>query len=234
VGHRVLALGADDGEVQRGAVLVLAPSAAQASTHKYDNRDRDSTKVFVGEWAAQEGRPTPDLNAALGDAAWLAGLIRNSDQVLMECYAPLFSHVKNNVWATNLIAYDNLTSYVSPSYWAQQMLTSRLGNTVLPATARALPGLATVATRSGNRLYVAIVNCGTEKVKVPVELKGLAKGVKRQATATVLTGPSRTATNTLTSPDTLVPRTSTVTGAAASFTSTVPPLSVTVLELVLS
>jgi alpha-L-arabinofuranosidase len=190
--------------------------------------------VFVGEWAAQEGRPTPDLNAALGDAAWLAGLIRNSDQVLMECYAPLFSHVKNNVWATNLIAYDNLTSYVSPSYWAQHMLTSRLGNTVLPATARALPGLATVATRSGKRLYLAVVNCGTEEVNVPVDLKGLAKGVKRKATATVLTGPSRATTNTLTEPDTLAPRTSTITGAAASFTSTVPPLSVTVLELVLT
>ncbi|WP_037682479.1 LamG-like jellyroll fold domain-containing protein [Streptomyces griseus] len=212
----------------------LAPSAAQASTHKYDNRDRNSTKVFVGEWAAQEGRPTPDLNAALGDAAWLAGLIRNSDQVLMECYAPLFSHVKNNVWATNLIAYDNLTSYVSPSYWAQQMLTSKLGRTVLPATARALPGLATVATRSGNRLYLAVVNSGTEKATVPVELKGLAKGVNKNATATVLTGPARTTTNTLTQPTTLEPRTRTLTGVAAAFTSTLPPLSVTVLELILT
>jgi alpha-L-arabinofuranosidase len=212
----------------------LAPSAAQAATHKYDNRDRGSTKVFVGEWAAQEGRPTPDLNAALGDAAWLAGLIRNSDQVLMECYAPLFSHVKNNVWATNLIAYDNLTSYASPSYWAQHMLTSKLGTTVLPATARALPTVATVATRAGNRLYLAVVNSGTEKATVPVELKGLAKGVRKNATATVLTGPSRTATNTLTSPTTLVPRTTTVTGTAAAFTSTLPPLSVTVLELTLT
>ncbi|MFE2212154.1 alpha-L-arabinofuranosidase C-terminal domain-containing protein [Streptomyces canus] len=212
----------------------LAPSAAQAATHKYDNRDRASTKVFVGEWAAQEGRPTPDLNAALGDASWLAGLIRNSDQVLMECYAPLFSHVKNNVWATNLIAYDNLTSYVSPSYWAQQMLTSNMGDTVLPATARALPGLATVVTRSGKRLYLAVVNYGTEKVDVPVELRGLAKGVRKTATATVLTGPSPTATNTLTDPNTLVPTSRTVTGAAATFTSTLPPLSVTVLELTLT
>lgn len=212
----------------------LAPSAAQASTHKYDNRDRGSTKVFVGEWAAQEGRPTPDLNAALGDAAWLAGLIRNSDQVLMECYAPLFSNVNNNVWATNLIAYDNLTSYASPSYWAQHMLTSRLGDTVLPATARALPAVATVATRAGKRLYLAIVNSGTQKASVPVELKGLAKGVKKTATATVLSGASRTTTNTLADPHALVPTTSTVTGAAAAFTSTLPPLSVTVLELTLT
>jgi alpha-L-arabinofuranosidase len=212
----------------------LAPSAAQAATHEYDNRDRTSTKVFVGEWAAQEGRPTPDPNAALGDAAWPAGLIRNSDQVLMECYAPLFSHVKDNVWATNLIACDNLTSYVSPSYWAQQMLTSKLGETVLPATARALPGLATVATRSGKRLYLAVVNYGTEKVDVPVELQGLPKGVSKNATATVLTGPSPTTTNTLTAPDTLVPTARKVTGAAATFTSTLPPLSVTVLELTLT
>ncbi|MEU6347878.1 LamG-like jellyroll fold domain-containing protein [Streptomyces sp. NPDC047072] len=212
----------------------LAPSAAQAATHKYDNRDRASTKVFVGEWAAQEGRPTPDLNAALGDASWLAGLIRNSDQVLMECYAPLFSNVNNNVWATNLIAYDNLTSYVSPSYWAQQMLTSRLGDTVLPATTRALPGLATVVTRSGRCLYLAVVNYGTEKLDVPVELTGLAKGVRKAATATVLTGPSATATNTLTEPTTLVPRTTAVTGAAPTFTTTLPPLSVTVLELTLT
>ncbi|MER6249054.1 LamG-like jellyroll fold domain-containing protein [Streptomyces griseorubiginosus] len=212
----------------------LAPSAAQAATHKYDNRDRSSTKVFVGEWAAQEGRPTPDLNAALGDASWLAGLIRNSDQVLMECYAPLFSNVNNNVWATNLIAYDNLTSYVSPSYWAQQMLTSKLGELVLPATARALPSLATVVTRTGKHVYLAAVNYGTAKLDVPIELRGLARGVKKSATATVLTGPSGTATNTLTEPTTLVPRTTGVTGAGGTFTTTLPPLSVTVLELTLT
>ncbi|AYC41716.1 LamG-like jellyroll fold domain-containing protein [Streptomyces griseorubiginosus] len=212
----------------------LAPSAAQAATHKYDNRDRSSTKVFVGEWAAQEGRPTPDLNAALGDASWLAGLIRNSDQVLMECYAPLFSNVNNNVWATNLIAYDNLTSYVSPSYWAQQMLTSKLGELVLPATARALPSLATVVTRTGKHVYLAAVNYGTAKLDVPIELRGLARGVKKSATATVLTGPSGTATNTLTEPTTLVPKTTGVTGAGGTFTTTLPPLSVTVLELTLT
>ncbi|MFF4626459.1 LamG-like jellyroll fold domain-containing protein [Streptomyces griseorubiginosus] len=212
----------------------LAPSAAQAATHKFDNRDRSSTKVFVGEWAAQEGRPTPDLNAALGDASWLAGLIRNSDQVLMECYAPLFSNVNNNVWATNLIAYDNLTSYVSPSYWAQQMLTSKLGELVLPATARALPSLATVVTRTGKHVYLAAVNYGTAKLDVPIELRGLARGVKKSATATVLTGPSGTATNTLTEPTTLVPKTTGVTGAGGTFTTTLPPLSVTVLELTLT
>ncbi|MFD1657503.1 hypothetical protein ACFSL4_04470 [Streptomyces caeni] len=43
-----------------------------------------------------------------------------------------------------------------------------------------------------------------------------------------------TTPNTLADPGTWVPRTSTVTGVAASFTSAVPPLSVTVPELVLT
>jgi alpha-L-arabinofuranosidase len=79
-----------------------------------------------------------------------------------------------------------------------------------------------------------VVNYGTEKVAVPVELQGLAKGVGRNATATVLTGPSPTATNTLTEPTTLVPKTTGVTGAGPTFTTTLPPLSVTVLELTLA
>lgn len=50
----------------------------------------------------------------------------------------------------------------------------------------------------------------------------------------MLTGPSPTATNTLTEPTTLVPRTTTVSGAGQTFTTTLPPLSVTVLELTLT
>ena len=33
----------------------------------------------MGEWASISGQPTPDLAAALGDAAWLTGLERNAD-----------------------------------------------------------------------------------------------------------------------------------------------------------
>lgn len=59
----------------------------------YDKRDRNGPKIFVGEWATREGDPTPNLQAALADAAWLTGLERNSDLVVMESYAPLFVNV---------------------------------------------------------------------------------------------------------------------------------------------
>jgi alpha-L-arabinofuranosidase len=97
--------------------------------------DRDGPLTFVGEWATQEGKPTPDLNAGLADAAWLMGLERNSDQVPIECYAPLFVNVNPGAsqWGTNLIGYDALHSFGSPSYYAQAMLGQNKGDTVLPA-----------------------------------------------------------------------------------------------------
>jgi alpha-L-arabinofuranosidase len=65
------------------------PRAMARTSNQYDTYSRTAPKVFVGEWASQEGRSTPDLNAALGGAAWLTGLERNSDVVLLEAYAPM-------------------------------------------------------------------------------------------------------------------------------------------------
>jgi alpha-L-arabinofuranosidase len=100
----------------------------------YDKTNRNGSHIFVGEWATQEGRPTPDLNAGLADAAWLMGLEHDADIVEMTCYAPLFVNVNPGAWQwpTNLIGYDNLTSFGSPSYWAQVMINQNRGDFVLP------------------------------------------------------------------------------------------------------
>ena len=70
------------------------------------------------------------------------GLEKNSDAVVMECYAPLFVNVspadtakgypKGWQWNTNLIGYDALRSFGSPSYHAQVMLARNKGDVVLP------------------------------------------------------------------------------------------------------
>jgi alpha-N-arabinofuranosidase len=102
----------------------------------YDSTDRSSgIQTFVGEWASQEGNPTPDLNAALADAAWLMGLERNADAVQIECYAPLFVNVNPQAsqWGTNLIGYNAMTAFGSPSYYAQAMFCQNKGDVVLPA-----------------------------------------------------------------------------------------------------
>jgi alpha-L-arabinofuranosidase len=112
--------------------------AMSADAGHYDNVDRNGPKIFVGEWATTEGSPTPTLQAALGDAAWLTGLERNSDLVVMQCYAPLLVNVNPGArqWGTNLIGYDALHSFGSPSYYLQVMFAENTGDVVLPTEVR--------------------------------------------------------------------------------------------------
>jgi alpha-L-arabinofuranosidase len=118
----------------------------------WSGRQADGILTFVGEWATQEGRPTPDLNAALADASFVMGLEKNADIIPMECYAPLLVNVspedpakgypKAWQWPTNLIGYDALHSFGSPSYYAQAMLGQNKGDVVLPATLKIAPQVA--------------------------------------------------------------------------------------------
>jgi alpha-L-arabinofuranosidase len=120
------------------------PRNLERQSTRYDSRDRGGAKIFMGEWASQEGNPTPDMNSALGDAAFLGGLERNSDLVVMECYAPLLVNVGQNPraaqWGTNLIGYNALTSFGSASYYAQKMFSDNRGDRVLPVELNVTPG----------------------------------------------------------------------------------------------
>ena len=111
------------------------------NAHLYDNRARTVNgapvpRIFVGEWATQTPPrgPTPKMADALGDAAFLTGLERNADLIIMSCYAPLLVNVNpgGQQWATDLIGYDALNSFGSPSYYVQKMFYNNKGDVVLP------------------------------------------------------------------------------------------------------
>jgi alpha-L-arabinofuranosidase len=119
-----------------------AANLMRLSTHYDNDRYRgNAPKIFMGEWASQEGRPTPNMNSALGDAAYLSGLQRNSDVVVMECYAPLLVNVNPGAsqWGTNLIGYNAVKGFGSPSYYAQQMFAVNRGDRVLPVELKLPP-----------------------------------------------------------------------------------------------
>ena len=123
---------------------VTIPTAL-AQAHLYDDyepqRDEDLRRR-VGDEQSAHG-DTPMMAFALGDAAWLTGLERNADVIVMNCYAPLFVNVNpgGRQWAVNLIGYDALTSFGSPSYYVQKMFSNNRGDVVLPATFDPLPKL---------------------------------------------------------------------------------------------
>ena len=200
---------------------------------KYDDADRNGPKIFVGEWATREGSPTTNLGAALGDAAWMTGMERNSDIIVLSSYAPMLVNVNPGgmQWESDLIGYDALTSYGSPGYYAQAMFAEYLG-TEVPATTVSGGGsrFFTSVTRNPatGMTFVKLVNASSEPQPVTLELAGAGK-IDREATLVTLSGTNPAETNSITAPARIVPVRSTIKMASASFTHTIPPFAIQVL-----
>ena len=100
----------------------------------YDSYDRQGPKIYIGEYAVTQGSGQGNLRAAIGEAAFMTGVERNSDVVLMASYAPLFANVNYKKWNPDLICYDSSRSYGLPSYYVQQLFSLNRGDVVLPLT----------------------------------------------------------------------------------------------------
>jgi alpha-L-arabinofuranosidase len=99
---------------------------------KYDSYDRKGPKVYVGEYAVTQGCGNGNLRAALGEAAFMTGMERNSDVVVMSSYAPLFANVNDKKWNPDLINFNATDVYGTPSYYVQEMFSRNRGDVVLP------------------------------------------------------------------------------------------------------
>ncbi|MDN3655173.1 alpha-L-arabinofuranosidase C-terminal domain-containing protein [Ferruginibacter paludis] len=229
---------------------------------QYDKYDRNGPKIFVGEWATREGAPTTNLNAALGDAAWMTGMERNADLIIMSCYAPLFVNVNKATstapkawqWDSDLIGYDALNSYGSPSYYVQKLFGNLLGDKVVSITATNIPTQpkpltkqdstegkkvaiqvptvfysATADEKTGD-LFIKIVNTTGKKQPVNFNLNGVTK-VLPDATMYVITSARPQDTNTITEPEKIVPVSSKIKGVSSKFKRILEPYSVSVLQL---
>lgn len=231
------------------------------NAHQYDKYDRNGPKIFVGEWATREGAPTTNLNAALGDAAWMTGMERNSDIVIMSCYAPLFVNVNTATstapkawqWDSDLIGYNALTAFGSPSYYVQKVFSENLGNKIIPMSAEniatqlkplskrdsinkvkpvSVPTIFYAATQDDKTgaVYLKVVNTLGKVQPVEINLKGISN-VSKNATLVVISGKKAEDTNTITDPVKIVPVTTKIKGIASVFKQKLAPYSVNVYQL---
>ncbi len=202
-------------------------------TTQYDTADRNGPKIFVGEWATREGSPTPDLNAALGDAALMTSFERNSDLIVMTSYAPLFVNVNPGgmQWESDLIGYDAMTSYGSPSYYAQVLFAKYLGDTVPASTVNNASGtfFYSATMGAGGKLYLKLVNGSSLPQKVAIHLDGASK-IAGDGLLETLAGTNPAETNTITDPKRIVPVRSTF-KASPTMNHQMPPYSVQVMEV---
>jgi alpha-N-arabinofuranosidase len=201
--------------------------------HQYDAASRTGPKIFVGEWATRSGSPTPNMGDALGDAAWMTSLERNSDLIVMASYAPLLVNVNPGAmqWPTDLIGYDALKSYGSPSYWAQVMFGGKLGDAVpkseaVGAGARFFYSV----TESSDRLYLKLVNASNMAQPLAIALEGLGAGA-HSAKTTTLHAATFQATNSITQPDTIHPVEGSLQFTGSKLRHSVPPYTIEVVEI---
>ena len=109
-----------------------SPGWFAANAHKYDNYDRSGPKIYVGEYACTSNCGKGNLRAALGEAAFMTGMERNSDIVVMASYAPLFVNVNDRRWNPDTICFDSAMWYGTPSYHVQQLFSLHRGDVLLP------------------------------------------------------------------------------------------------------
>ncbi|HMP82781.1 MAG TPA: alpha-L-arabinofuranosidase C-terminal domain-containing protein [Verrucomicrobiota bacterium] len=202
------------------------------NTRRYDNYDRKGPKVFFGEYAAQSDRIVSvnnrnTLECAIAEAAFMTGMERNAEVVVMASYAPLFAHVDGWQWTPNLIWVDNLRTYGTPNYYVQQLFAHHRGDVVLPVKLDGADGkrLYASATRDDNarELIVKLVNGDNAPAEVQLNLTGNARLI-------VLTGEGRAEENSLDNPLKISPKESSVTLAAGKPVA-LPANSLTVLRV---
>jgi alpha-N-arabinofuranosidase len=205
---------------------------------------RSGPEVFVGEWAAYETPfvpwdarsknepPTPSFKAAIGDAAFMAAMERNSDIILMQCYAPLLVNVNpgGRQWRPDLIGYDAISSYGSPSYYTIQAFSQNIGDEILSTASAdtAVQGCATRVARSGE-IFLKLVNPSATAESLNVKINGVT-GIGSKANVITLAAKPEDS-NSITEPTKVLPVKSTVSGLTPNFNYTMPPNSIVVISL---
>ena len=220
-------------DVQDDHYYVRATQNFADATH-YDKVDRNGPKIFVGEWATREGSPTPNMGAALGDAAWMTGLERNSDLIVMASYAPLLVNVNPGgmQWETDLIGYDAMKSYGSPAYYAQVLFALYLGDHTVASKLEnggAKFFYSATMNTAKKQLYLKLVNASSEPQAVQLAIPDVH--VAANAKLIRLSAHDTQETNSIDAPNRLVPVESTLHDVSSKFSLTLPGYSIQVLQI---
>jgi len=202
------------------------------SPKNYPRGVEREAKVFLGEVSAVKDT----LEGALKETAFLLGAEKYSDKVVMAVYAPLFTNVNRKGWPANAIYFDSARVFGTPSYYAQAMLGTHVGD--INIGVGGLEGLlnkklfvnANQLTATGE-LIIKIVNTEVEQREIKIDLRGMSKPPV-SGREIVLTGDDLNAGNSFDKPLNVSPVERKLDSVGNSFMYVVRPLSFSVLRLV--
>jgi len=209
---------------------------------RYDGYDRNSYKIFAGEYAAQSvAIASPDnknnWECALAEAAYMTGLERNADVVYMTSYAPLLAHVDGWQWTPDLIWFDNLRAMGTPNYYVQKLFSNHSGTTLLSILENGKPltgqgGLyasAVLDKRTGETI-LKIVNASGQPVERDIRIDG-ARRINPSAVKIVLQSDDLQAVNTLDEPTRISPSEESVRVRGKNLKAQLAPYSLNVYKI---
>lgn len=186
------------------------------NARRYDTFPRTGSKIFGGEYAAQSDKTVSVNNknnwqTALAEAAFMTGLERNADVVVMASYAPLFAHVDGWQWTPDLIWVDNLKSYGTPNYHVQKLFSLYKGTDVVPVLAggNSIAGedslyASAVIDKTANELIIKLVNVSGQSKTREISVEGVKK-LDQKAILTVLKSEELNSVNTIEAPSAVSP-----------------------------
>jgi alpha-L-arabinofuranosidase len=194
-----------------------SPEWFYKNASRYDSYDRKGPKVFAGEYASHtKGGSAPESRnnweAALSEAALMTGLERNAAVVHMASYAPLFAHVEAWQWNPDLIWFDNLRSFGTPSYYVQKAFANNKGTNVVPIVCggAAVAGkdslyASSVIDQKSRELIVKVANASASAKATQIEVKGVSVNAK-SASCQVMQAENLADYNTLDTPAKVAPK----------------------------
>ncbi len=232
--------------------IYASPDWFLTHTGRYDSYSRKGPKVMLGEYAAQTWNKQNTLEAALAEAAFMTGLEKNSNEVIMASYAPLFNRVGWSQWVPDLIWFNGTQVYGTPSYYTQVLFSENRGDVVLPSSVsdngyaeqgKGYKHLYFVTTYDSKTkdIIVKIVNPWPDKETCQIDLKG-DSSLTGKGQVTVLSSDDPVfshipfhgrmdSMNSFENPTHVAPITKKLTGLSNSFTYTFGAYSLTILKI---
>ena len=154
----------------------VSPEWLYKNANMYDSYPREC-KVYAGEYAAHvPGSGCALFNApqancwegALAEAAFMTGMERNADVVLMASYAPLFARLGYTQWSPDLIWFDGKSAYATANYYVQKLYSLYTGDVSLKTEVGGKDIYASATVRDGFT-YVKVVNASKEEAEAEIE-----------------------------------------------------------------
>ncbi len=209
---------------------------------RYDEYNRETYKIFAGEYAAQSVAVcSPENNnnwhCALSEAAFMTGLERNADVVWMCSYAPLFAHVEGWQWRPDLIWFDNLNALATPNYYVQKLFGVNSGTDLLKVDldGKALTGqngifASSVWDADTKEVVIKVVNNNKEAKATTFALNS-SKKFASKAKLTVMSSEDLEVINTLEKPNEIVPKDKEIKISGDSVKIDLAPYSLSVIRV---